>query len=80
MKKKPPWIWIAVCSVLLVAVVGLGVWALSLQSDLDDANAQATQTSEQVASESDELSAQIDALDDGARRHLATARPGDRGR
>ena len=48
-KKKPPWVWIAVCSVLLVAVVGLGVWALSLQGDLDDANAQAATASEQVS-------------------------------
>jgi len=30
MEKKPPWVWIAACSVLLVAVVGLGVWALGL--------------------------------------------------
>ena len=29
------WGWIVVCLVLLLAVIGLGIWALSLQSDLD---------------------------------------------
>src|SRR5690349_21582578 len=31
--------WIVLCGVLAVAVVGLGIWALSAQSDADDSQA-----------------------------------------
>ena len=36
---KRPWGWIALAGLLTVAVVALGVYAVNLNSDLDDANA-----------------------------------------
>ena len=50
-KHRSRWIWVS--ALLGLAVVGLLVWALSLQSDLDDANAkneQAQQTGSSIAS------------------------------
>jgi peptidoglycan hydrolase CwlO-like protein len=49
-EKKRPTVWIVVTCVLAVAVVGLGIWAFSAQSDADDAKA-ALATKEQAASE-----------------------------
>ena len=63
--RKPPWAWIAVCGVLVVALVGLGIWALSLNSDLDqqrDATAQAQQEADQANDQADQLSSQLDDL------------------
>ena len=37
--QKPPWVWIGLSAALLVAVVGVVIWAVGLQQDLDDANA-----------------------------------------
>jgi len=34
-----PTVWIVLCAVLALAVVGLGIWALTAQSDADDAQA-----------------------------------------
>ena len=52
-----PWGWITVCVLLVLVAGGLAVWALGLQSDLDDqrdqtaqANAQAEQASKEVES------------------------------
>jgi chromosome segregation ATPase len=36
---RRPWGWIALAAVLLAAVIGLGIYALQLNSDLDDADA-----------------------------------------
>jgi chromosome segregation ATPase len=38
-KERKPTVWIVLCGVLAVAVVCLGVWAFSAQSDADDAQA-----------------------------------------
>src|SRR5690242_19318605 len=43
-KRRSRWIW--VCGLLALACVGLLVWALSLNSDLDDANAKNEQAAE----------------------------------
>ena len=56
---RPPWVWIGVCGVLAVAVVGLTIWALNSQSDLDqqrDATAQAQQEADLANQQADELS------------------------
>ena len=45
-KQRNPWIWVSI--VLGVVAVGLLVWALSTQSDLDDANNEADQLQSQV--------------------------------
>src|SRR5690242_12428234 len=34
---RRPTVWIVLCAVLALAVVGLGIWALNAQSDADDA-------------------------------------------
>ena len=43
-KRRSPWMWISI--LLGVAAVGLLIWALSTQSDLDDAQSQLDQTQE----------------------------------
>ena len=48
---KPPIVWIAVTVVLALAAVGLGIWAFTTNSDLDDANATIEQQRRQLASE-----------------------------
>ena len=65
---RPPWVWIAVCGVLAVAVVGLTIWALNSQSDLDqqrDATAQAQQEADLANQQADELSSQVDQIAQG---------------
>jgi flagellar basal body-associated protein FliL len=39
-EKRRPTGWIVLCGVLVLAVVGLAIWAFSAQSDADDAQAQ----------------------------------------
>ncbi|MDA0163269.1 hypothetical protein OM076_23545 [Solirubrobacter ginsenosidimutans] len=62
-----PWAWIAVCAVLAIAVLGVTIWAFSLQSDLDsqrDQTAAAQQQADQASSEVDQLTQDVnDALD-----------------
>ena len=60
-----PWGWIAVCVLLVVVAGGLAIWALGLQSDLDDQRdqtAQAQQQAEQASQEVESLSGQIDEI------------------
>jgi len=62
-KGRRPWGWIAVCVVLLLVAGGFAVWALGLQSDLDDQKtqtAQAQQEAEQANEAVSALSAQVD--------------------
>src|SRR6476619_4401087 len=64
-KSRPLWPWITASVVLLVVALGLGVWALGMQGDLDDANAQAEQAqqaNEEVVQESEDLTQQVDDL------------------
>ncbi|MDA0164011.1 hypothetical protein OM076_27310 [Solirubrobacter ginsenosidimutans] len=61
-KPGKPWVWIGLSAVLLVVAVGLGIWAIGLRQDLDDANQQADVQTEQVADTSDDLSQQVDEL------------------
>ena len=60
-----PWGWIAVCVLLVLVAGGLAIWALGLQSDLDDQRdqtAQAQQQAEQASKEVESLSGQIDEI------------------
>ena len=60
-----PWGWITVCVLLVLVAGGLAIWALGLQSDLDDQRdqtAQAEQQAEQASQEVESLSGQIDQI------------------
>src|SRR5437764_11821141 len=60
-----PWAWIAVCAVLVLAVAGVTIWAVSLQSDLDqqrDETAAAQQQAEQAGNQADKVSSDLDRL------------------
>jgi hypothetical protein len=46
--RKRPWGWMAVAGLLAVCVIGLGIYALNLNSDIDDADAQITSQQEQI--------------------------------
>ena len=47
-QRKRPWGWIAVAGLLAAGVVGLAIYAVNLNSDLDDANAQIASQQEQI--------------------------------
>ncbi len=78
--RKRPWGWIAIAGLLAACVVGLGIYAINLNSDVDDANAQIAAQQEQIdqAEESsaasvaaaqaayDELTAQLGAAEQDA--------------
>ena len=55
-EKRRPWAWIVGCALLVIVAGGLVVWALSLQSDLNDQKDQ-TAAAEQQAQDA---SAQVD--------------------
>ena len=46
--RKRPWGWIAVAGLLAVGVVGLVIYAVNLNSDLDDANAKVASQQKQI--------------------------------
>ena len=52
---KRPWGWIAVAGVLAAGIVGVGIYAINLNSDLDDANAKVASQQRQIASQQKEL-------------------------
>jgi peptidoglycan hydrolase CwlO-like protein len=60
-----PWGWIVACVLLLLVAVGLAIWALSLNSDLDTQRAQtakAQQQAEQAGKDVEALSAEVDQI------------------
>ena len=60
-----PWGWITASVVLLLVAVGLGIWALSLHSELGDQRdetAQAQQQAEQANQEVEALSTEVDQI------------------
>ena len=60
-----PWGWIILCLLLVLVAGGLAIWALGLQSDLDDQRDQTTQAQQQVEqanTEVESLSGQIDQI------------------
>jgi septal ring factor EnvC (AmiA/AmiB activator) len=63
-KRRHPWHWIIPCVLLLLVAAGLAVWALSLQSDLDDERAHSAQVEQQAQSTQDDVQAVSDQVDD----------------
>lgn len=61
-RRRNRWIWVSVA--LGVAAVGLLIWALTLQSDLDSSKEQLTSSEQQLDTTSDELDATQKELDD----------------
>jgi peptidoglycan hydrolase CwlO-like protein len=64
-RRRRPWGWIAACVLLVVVAGGLVIWALGLQSDLDDQRSQTAQAqlqAEQASKEVETLSGEIDQL------------------
>jgi peptidoglycan hydrolase CwlO-like protein len=60
-----PWGWIAACVLLVLVAGGLAIWALGLQSDLDDQRdqtAQAQQEAEQAGKDVEALAGQVDEI------------------
>ena len=83
---KRPWGWIALAGLLTAAVVGLGIYAMNLNSDLDDANATIASQQEQIdqapnrddvvaaaKSAYDDLSGQLGAAQDDASQAVEQA-------
>ena len=67
-QRHRPWGWIAACVVLLLVAGGFAIWAVGLQSDLDDQRdqtAQAQQEAEQANEAVGALSAQVDDISQG---------------
>jgi peptidoglycan hydrolase CwlO-like protein len=64
-KKHHPWGWIVTCIVLLLVAGGLAIWALGLNSDLNDQKdktAQAQQQAQQAGQQVQDISKQVDDL------------------
>ena len=53
--RKRPWGWIAITGLLAACVVGLGIYAVNLNSDLDDANAEIAAQQEQIAAQQEQI-------------------------
>ena len=84
---KRPWGWIAVAGFLAAGVIGIGIYAMNLNSDLDDANAQVASQQEQIdqaqdtggavvaaaRSAYDDLSAQLGATQEDADQAIEQA-------
>jgi flagellar basal body-associated protein FliL len=59
---RRPWGWIAACVVLVLVAGGLAIWALGLQSDLDDQRDQTAAVQQQAEQQAQEANDQLDAL------------------
>jgi outer membrane murein-binding lipoprotein Lpp len=60
-----PWGWIAACVLLLLVAGGLAIWALGLQTDLDDQRdqtAQAQQQADQAGEDVEALASEVDQI------------------
>ena len=53
---KPPTVWIVLTAVFALAAIGLGIWAFTTRSDLDDAEATIEQQKRQLSSERQQAS------------------------
>ena len=62
--RKRPWGWIAITGLLAACVVALGIYAINLNSDLDDANAQIAAQQEQIDQAEESVAAAKAGYDD----------------
>ena len=65
LRRHRPWGWIAACVLLVLVAGGLAIWALGLQSDLDDQRdqtAQAQQQAEQAGKDVEALAGEVDQI------------------
>jgi hypothetical protein len=70
-----PTVWIAIAAVSALAAIGLGIWAFTTKSDLDDANATIDRQKEQLAAGRQTAQAQEQRLAAfGRRERLAYSR------
>ena len=67
--RKRPWGWIAIAGLLAACVVGLGIYAVNLNSDVDDANAQIAAQQEQIDAQQE----QIDQAEESSAASVAAA-------
>ena len=68
--RKRPWGWLAITGLLAACVVALGIYAINLNSDLDDANAQIAAQQKQIAAQQE----QIDQAEDTSAVSVAAAK------
>ena len=74
-KDARPTVWIAIAAVSALAAIGLGIWAFTTKSDLDDANATIDRQKEQLAAGRQTAQAQEQRLAAfGRRERLAYSR------
>jgi hypothetical protein len=69
-----PTTWIVIAAVCALAAVGLGIWAFTTKSDLDDANATIAEQKKQLASSEQTATAQEQRLSAFGRRERAAYR------
>ena len=63
-RKRHPWHWIVPCVLLFFVAVGLGIWAFSLQGDLDDERAHSAQVEQEAQATQDDVQAVSDQVDE----------------
>jgi septal ring factor EnvC (AmiA/AmiB activator) len=62
-QKRHPWHWIVPCVLLLLVCIGLAIWAISLNNNLDDEKAHSAQVEQQAAATQDDVQAVSDQVD-----------------
>ncbi len=77
-RRNQPIGWIALAAVLALAAIGLGIWAFTTRSDLDDAEATIERQRRQLASEEQRAVRREEALRRVGRREEALRRVGRR--
>jgi hypothetical protein len=69
-----PTVWIVIAAVCALAAIGLGIWGVTTNSDLDDANARVDELEQQGASEEQTAEAQEQRLQAFGQRERAAYR------
>jgi septal ring factor EnvC (AmiA/AmiB activator) len=62
--RRHPWHWIVPCVLLLLIAAGLAIWALSLNSDLNDERAHSAQVEREAQATQDDVKAVSDQVGD----------------
>lgn len=71
-KRRHPWHWIVPCVLLFLVAAGFAIWALSLQSDLDDERAHSALVEQQAQATQDDVQAVSDQVNE-LEQSLSTA-------